>query len=219
MSDQELRLNGPSRYTKQSQRLILEEYSHCEVPAGCGGVVLRWRGLDQHMPLLLRSAADNGRTARLAVDGQDTRLRSKLALAYGEHVLSLVIAEAGLRFALVLLAADLDPQYLRILQPEGDTALRTLPDGSWRATLAEPADEGWQRPGFDDAAWTPLVERPLRPAPRREGGGIGRWAQELLDQGARGLGLDPALARAAAAGRPTVYVRKVFRLAPRRPAE
>ena len=37
-----LRINKLHRFAKHSPRLVLHEYSHCEVPAGCGGVVLRW---------------------------------------------------------------------------------------------------------------------------------------------------------------------------------
>jgi len=44
MSDSDdLRLNELQRYRKTSSRLALEVHSHCEEPAGCGGVVLRWR--------------------------------------------------------------------------------------------------------------------------------------------------------------------------------
>jgi hypothetical protein len=57
MPDHKLKLNGLSRYTKQSPRLVLEEYSHCEVPAGYGGVVLRWRNPDQPLPMLVSSFA------------------------------------------------------------------------------------------------------------------------------------------------------------------
>jgi hypothetical protein len=42
MADRELDLNT-IRAIKQSPGLVLEEHGHCEVPAGCGGVVLRWR--------------------------------------------------------------------------------------------------------------------------------------------------------------------------------
>jgi hypothetical protein len=41
MAGKDLRLNSLSRYTKRSPEYVLEEHSHCEVPAGCGGVVLR----------------------------------------------------------------------------------------------------------------------------------------------------------------------------------
>jgi hypothetical protein len=38
----DLSLNSIDRYRKRSNRLILEEHRSCELPAGCGGVVLRW---------------------------------------------------------------------------------------------------------------------------------------------------------------------------------
>lgn len=53
MPDRELKLNSISRFSKQSPRLVLEEHGHCEVPAGCGGVVLRWRGADDPIALKL----------------------------------------------------------------------------------------------------------------------------------------------------------------------
>jgi hypothetical protein len=40
----ELKLNDLDRYHKRSASLILQEYSHCEVPAGCGGVPSTARG-------------------------------------------------------------------------------------------------------------------------------------------------------------------------------
>jgi hypothetical protein len=39
----EQRLNSLDRFRKQPGRLVLEEHSHCQVPAGCGGGVLRRR--------------------------------------------------------------------------------------------------------------------------------------------------------------------------------
>jgi hypothetical protein len=47
----ELRLNSLSRYSKQSDEYTLEVHSHCEVPAGCGGVVLRWRNPRLSIPI------------------------------------------------------------------------------------------------------------------------------------------------------------------------
>ena len=38
LDSEALRLNTLNRFRKHSPRLLLEEYSHCEVPAGCGGV-------------------------------------------------------------------------------------------------------------------------------------------------------------------------------------
>jgi len=51
MSDRELKLNSLSRYQKNSPQFILEAHGHCEVPAGCGGVVLRWWNPSQGVPV------------------------------------------------------------------------------------------------------------------------------------------------------------------------
>ena len=57
---------------------MLEEYSHCEVPAGCGGVVLRWRDPEAGIPLRV-SIASFGEAALFvdgeAVSGSDLALR------------------------------------------------------------------------------------------------------------------------------------------------
>lgn len=47
----DLALNDLSRYKKASNRLVLEDYSHCEVPAGCGGGILRWIDPQTSLPL------------------------------------------------------------------------------------------------------------------------------------------------------------------------
>lgn len=44
----DLELNSIDRYVKSSPRFVLEEHSHCEVPAGCGGGVWEWTA-DRHM--------------------------------------------------------------------------------------------------------------------------------------------------------------------------
>lgn len=56
--DEALRLNTLHRFRKFSPRLLLEEYSHCEVPAGCGGVVLRWIDPSAATPAVIRVFAD-----------------------------------------------------------------------------------------------------------------------------------------------------------------
>src|SRR5574339_211352 len=55
--DEALRLNTLHRFRKHSPRLLLQEYSHCEVPAGCGGVVLRWIDREGGLPVVVRVAA------------------------------------------------------------------------------------------------------------------------------------------------------------------
>jgi hypothetical protein len=42
MPSDDVRLNSLDAFTKKSPRFILEEHGGGEVPAGCGGVVLRW---------------------------------------------------------------------------------------------------------------------------------------------------------------------------------
>ncbi len=51
--DRELRLNSIDRYVKRSPHFVLEEHGHCEVPAGCGGVVLRWLNPATTVPVRL----------------------------------------------------------------------------------------------------------------------------------------------------------------------
>jgi len=46
-----LRLNGIDRFVKSSPHLHLEEYDSCEVPSGCGGVVLRWTNINSPIAL------------------------------------------------------------------------------------------------------------------------------------------------------------------------
>lgn len=43
-------LNSIDRFRKRPQRFVLEEHGHCEIPAGCGGVVLRWRNPQAAVP-------------------------------------------------------------------------------------------------------------------------------------------------------------------------
>ncbi len=48
----ELKLNTIGRFVKRSPCLALEQHNHCEVPAGCGGVVLRWFNPSRGIPIL-----------------------------------------------------------------------------------------------------------------------------------------------------------------------
>jgi hypothetical protein len=61
----------------------------CEVPAGCGGVVLRWINPATGLPVLLDLF--NPSHAMLAIDGVAVA-HSSLLLAPGRHVLSLEVA-------------------------------------------------------------------------------------------------------------------------------
>jgi hypothetical protein len=98
----DLRLNSLDRFTKRSPRLLLEEHAHCEVPAGCGGVVLRWVNPAAALPILIDFYHPG--PARLAIDGV-TVTTSHLLLAPGPHVLALEFpqrpADGSVLFALV----------------------------------------------------------------------------------------------------------------------
>ncbi len=220
MSDRDLKLNGLSRYAKQSPRLVLEEYGHCEVPAGCGGVVLRWRNPDQPIPMVERFFSGNGKLDYQGLDGDNTLFRSKQLVSYGAYALTLILHDVDPKFAMVLLAAKLDEQYTRILRPQGDTTILSLPDGTWKHTLVAPEGDAWQLPGFDDRDWLPMVEKPINSHSKQYGRDIGYWTQDILDQGAKPLGIDTrhSLVRQMRAlfGKqatvPAIYIRKMFSL-------
>ena len=49
--EDDLTLNALSRYEKRSADLALLQYDHCEVPAGCGGAILRWIEQAKKLPM------------------------------------------------------------------------------------------------------------------------------------------------------------------------
>ena len=68
MADRDLKLNSLARYAKRSPDLILEELSQCEIPAGCGGVVLRWWNPKQGVPVTIWVHSQGGR--EMGLDGR-----------------------------------------------------------------------------------------------------------------------------------------------------
>ena len=228
MADPNLKLNSLSRFSKQSYRLALEVHGHCEVPAGCGGVVLKWRLLEasaQPIPMRMRFFSTNGKRDPWFLDHTSTEAVSKVPVTYGKHALSLVVREFDPTYALVLMVCQLDENYVRFLQPEGDTILLSLPDDTWKFTLKPPASEVWRHPDFDDSSWQSMVEKPFAPLPGNYGGDVNYWTKDLTDQGAMGLGIDftpSSLQRFLSQfGRnpspPAVYIRKTFAVTKRRP--
>lgn len=218
MPEPELKLNSLSRYSKQSPRLVLEEYSNCEVPAGCGGVVLRWRKPGEPIPMLLRSFTSGAKREFVAIDGENIGASPKIPVSYGMHALTLILHEVNPQFACLLLVAKLDQNYVRILKSQGDTTVRTLPDGTWRYRLEAPQDDLWKGPGFDDSGWHFMIEKPFGGLPRNYGDDIGMWTRDLVKEGAKGLGVEPERTFVnsvrATLGRetklPAVYIRKTF---------
>src|SRR5215472_14932081 len=106
--DRDLRLNSIDRYVKSSPRFVLEEHSGCEVPAGCGGVVLRWRDSKTEVPVRIHVATMNATEVDVRVDGR--RLSSsRPLLAPGPHELTIDLVAATNATAQFLCYARLAP--------------------------------------------------------------------------------------------------------------
>ena len=186
MSDDDPELNSLERYTKRSPKLVLEEHSHCEVPAGCGGVVLRWihgeRELPIHLQLYTRS-----KERVLTVDGVRPTT-SRPLLARGDHVLALRVPSVPGEGALMFVGRYVEDHARRVSRPLGVRfSFASAADGTWRATTAKPADERWRDDPFDDSAWHALVEVPMAPVDERSGDGW--YVKTLRSEGAVAVGL------------------------------
>lgn len=201
-----LRLNSVDRFTKRSPRLLLEEHSHCEVPAGCGGVVLRWVNPTAGLPILIDFYHPG--PARLSIDGA-TVTTSHLLLAPGSHVLALEFpqppADDSVLFALVGRIRLATPG-----RPSETVVVRSTADRAWLCTTAPPPgwDTALERPGGD---WTTLrKQRAIKPERSSKG-----WYAFY-----RAVELGRAVPVGAPQGLPagSVHVRTVFIIPPGRPA-
>lgn len=170
--DDDLRLNTLHRFAKHSPRLVLHEYSHCEVPAGCGGVILRWYDREQGAPAMVRVRGEEIE-ADCWLDGAP--LASSFAiLGAGPRVLAVHVRRSQPSavprpFTVAITFDDDDDNDLLAHRPS-----------RWRAAAAAPA-EGWTLLGFDEAGWTapPLASAELIAAQ-------GEWMQRQLEQAAAG---------------------------------
>lgn len=207
MPKRDLKLNSLSRFSKSSPRLVLEEYSHCEVPAGCGGVVLRWRKPDEPLTAWVNQST-SGKRESFALDGTAIRGLPRLNIFWGYHVFAMSFEEVNLSSGFLLFSASLDKQFVRILQPEGETKILSKPDGKWKYTLTNPASGDWQSLDFDDTHWSPMVAKRL-PDKSSHGYDMNEFHQRTRDLGAEDLGV------VEDSGASTVWVRRAFHLHPR----
>lgn len=176
--NRDLRLNELERFRKTSSRLALEAHSHCEVPAGCGGVVLRWTRRDAPIGLAFSKYLAQP-VNDLCLDGNELA-EQRAKVTAGKHVISFTIDVTG-EEGFVLMTVRFEPKLANARQKE----MASRADGSWRATLVEPAPGGaWRLPDYDDSAYAPLVEREI-PAPE----GNEKFMWEWLKEEAAGLGL------------------------------
>src|SRR5438874_7695849 len=133
MAERDLKLNSLGRYGKSNSRLILEAHSHCEVPAGCGGVVLRWRNPDALVPLTVYVYSPVPTTCFL--DGEPLRA-ARFDITPGSHVVGFVLEDVVLADGLLMFAGVNDPKGSRTRVPaevsEPPLQVLTKPDGTWK---------------------------------------------------------------------------------------
>jgi hypothetical protein len=203
----EQRLNSVERFRKQPGRLVLEEHGHCEVPAGCGGVVLRWRNPNSPLPVTVSLYAPV--EAACSIDGAPLQT-GKVYLAPGPHAVAVALADVDLSAGLIMFAATHDPKEYQPVAP-GEVVERPLKvvteaDGTWKFTLRRPAGDDWLSASFDDQDWDTLSEVPT---PNLKHPSHGAYAcSRCRDQGASCLGLPapPGPVKAS------VWIRKVFQV-------
>jgi hypothetical protein len=155
MSDRDLEVNRLR--TKRSSRLVLEEHGHCEVPAGCGGVVLRWRSAAL-VPLEIWIFATC--TVEAMIDGV-ALATSRPLLAPGPHVFACRLSGIAAPDSVLMVAGF----HEAVSQDGSGKPTKTFPllsrdDGTWRYARSEPSDAAWSKPGFDAATWPALGARP-----------------------------------------------------------
>jgi len=163
----EQKLNTLDRFRKQSERLVLEEHSHCEVPAGCGGVVLRWRDPFACLPLLVHLYSPGN--SELYLDGERV-VHTGNDVAPGEHLFAFVLEDADLSGGLFMFAAFHDQKRGKHLPPgvsEAPLWLVSAADGCWLATIEQPIDRAvtWIEPAYGDGDWQPLTRSVPSPYP------------------------------------------------------
>jgi hypothetical protein len=203
VSDRELKLNSISRYAKGSSRLVLEEHGHCEVPAGCGGVVLRWRNQNQSLPVEMWVHTNGER--EFFLDGAHPSSGRPL-LSYGEHVLAFRISGFDPQSGLLMFAGFYDEKemvHVELSHRIGERIyILSVVDGSWKYSLVEPFDDTWKVIEFDDSTWAAMVAKPI-PEPSEKDRGWYAY-KKLTDFGAQGLGIETTGGN--------VWIRKTFRL-------
>lgn len=150
------------RFTKTSHSLILEEYDHCEVPAGCGGVVLRWVNPDSPMRIGVR-VYGKGSAQGFYLDGERVGT-SQADLAPGRHVLVLALnyrepsppGEASM--------AVISTRYSRVKRHGDVLPELTLPsraNGSWLGSTQQPDAHALTAHEPDPEVWRPLTPATL----------------------------------------------------------
>jgi hypothetical protein len=158
MSD-ELDINSVERFSKKSDRLILEELGSCEVPAGCGGVVLRWFSMKDGLPVGVRVHRHQGE-AELFCNGSPMT-NGYASLPYGPGVLAILVGPRDHEFDWFSVRTFHTSRTRKQEGLDEIPEMSTAMDGSWKFTLTDPGD-GWTDFELDDGNW-PAMEASCMP--------------------------------------------------------
>lgn len=182
----DLNLNSLSRFSKKSSTMILEVYSHCEVPAGCGGAVLRWRRAGEPIPFNMRTLFAS-QEATIFLDETVITRHVRPDVLFGKHVLGFHLNTIVPSDGVIMFKADITDQFLEIMKFEGDFPIRTRDNGRWKYTFGKPANDDWKHPDFDDSNWQPLQLKEMNPI-RPRGYDMSRFINNLKNEGIVPLG-------------------------------
>ncbi|MGI9473013.1 MAG: hypothetical protein ACR2NZ_15845 [Rubripirellula sp.] len=173
MSD-DARINKLGRYSKESDRLILEEHS-----AGCGGIILRWRDPNEGVPIRIQAAA--AVQPDFFLDG--AALPSVRFIAKpGPHLLAirLTLRHREPRWFSTLGYVDVGPQdegYDELIPglSSGDQGWVFRVAGESEFVTTQDSLE-WADPLHDDSAWETPDETELP----QDNSGYEHWRYQLL---------------------------------------
>jgi len=157
--ERDLRLNSIDRYIKSSPNLVLEEHGHCEVPAGCGGVVLRWRNPSGPLPVKLAIWLNVDKFS-VTIDGTPPST-SRPLLSPGPHVVVIEVhPETEVAVQLLFTAtAELE---------DGNKQSVTPPPRDWLWSDVEPLQADASKVEFDATGWSSMVDSDLTPRQRKD---------------------------------------------------
>jgi len=164
MSGRNLELNSLSRYDKQSPQFILEAQGHCEVPAGCGGVILRWWNPASGFPIEMWMYAAGEFECYL--DGKPL-VYGRPMVSLGQHVVALRIEVQDWDHGILMFAGSYDEEARRTLSRKTGrkVTIRSAAGEGWKYSLADQKDDTWKSVGFDDSRWRDMIENAV-PQPK-----------------------------------------------------
>ncbi|HMY21616.1 MAG TPA: hypothetical protein PKA58_35080 [Polyangium sp.] len=168
-----IKVNAWDRYTKSSERLVLEEYSSCEVPAGCGGAIMRWIHPGDALPLHFWFYS-SGKSEGVFLDG--TALASPCTdVRKGRHILAGSFTpndNAQPLLAVALRFGDTDTVFS---EPERSRAIGQkieILSGKTAhivGTTLAPTNDSWKQLDFDDSAWKEMMSKAVKiPRPEQD---------------------------------------------------